>query len=65
MDTKQLTAEYGIAPLPADTAEAMAYVPFQGEDAKIFSPDQGYVMGTMYPALNKPFYGSKCGDVDD
>ena len=50
---------------PAVTPPGMAYVPFQEEDAKIFSPDQGYALGTMYYALNKPFYGSKCGDADD
>jgi hypothetical protein len=43
----------------------MAYVPFQSEKTKVFSPDQGFMLGTMYPALNKPFYGKKCGDADD
>lgn len=57
--------QYGIAALPDNPVPAMAYVPFQEEDAKIFSPDQGYALGTMYYALNKTFYGSKCGDADD
>ncbi|MBQ1238903.1 MAG: spore coat associated protein CotJA [Ruminococcus sp.] len=51
--------------LPDTPVYAMAYVPFQSEKAKVFSPDQGFMLGTMYPALNKPFYGKKCGDADD
>ena len=43
----------------------MAYVPFQEDDAKIFTPDQGYALGTMYPALSKPFCGGKCGEAND
>lgn len=56
---------YGLSKLPKDTAYAMAYVPFQQENAKVFLPDQGFSLGTMYPSLNKPFYGSKCGDNID
>ena len=37
---------------------AMAYVPFQNSD-KMYSAEQGIVMGTMFPVLNKPFTG--CG----
>lgn len=56
---------YGIEMLPDNPVYAMAYVPFQAEKAKLFSPDQGFALGTMYQALNKPFCGSKCGDSDD
>ena len=57
--------QYGMELLPDTPVYAMAYVPFQSEKAKVFSPDQGFMLGTMYPALNKPFYGKKCGDADD
>ena len=49
-------SDFFIKPLPEKTVIAMAYVPFQGEQSKIFSPDQGFMLGTMYPDLNKPFY---------
>jgi len=57
--------QYGIEMLPDTPVYAMAYVPFQGERVRVFSPDQGFMLGTMFPALNKPFYGAKCGDPDD
>lgn len=49
--------EYGITPLPENPVPAMAYVPFQNNN-KLYSADHGLVMGTMFPALDKPF---KCG----
>lgn len=60
--TEMIKRQYGIEMLPENPVYAMAYVPFQSEDSKTFSPDQGFALGTMYQALNKPFYGSKCGD---
>ena len=57
--------QYGIPMLPDNPVPAMAYVPFQEDDAKIFTPDQGYALGTMYPALSKPFCGGKCGEAND
>ena len=57
---------YGISPLPDKTSEAMAYVPFQQYNSKIYSPAQALEAGTVYPVLNKPFFGSKCaGGKDD
>ena len=54
--------EYGIKPLPEDTVVAMAYVPYQtGEDLEVYNPEQGICAGTMFPDLNKPFKGCKCG----
>lgn len=53
--------KYGISPLPDDTAEAMAYVPFQPNSPDLCSPHLGYENGTIFRSLNKPFYGSKCG----
>ena len=55
--------EYGIAPLPENPVPAMAYVPFQNNLDKIYSPDQGINYGTMFPVLNKPFKG--CGGKKD
>lgn len=63
--TDILDKQYGISKLPEETEYAMAYVPFQQEDSKVYSPDRGFVMGTMYPGLDKPFYGAKCGDLND
>ncbi len=60
--TEMIKQQYGLEPLPDNPVVAMAYVPFQSEDSKLFSPDQGFALGTMYHALNKPFCGSKCGD---
>lgn len=52
------TAEFPVAitPLPADTAVAMAYVPFQ-TDTTTFSEMQALTCGTLFPCLNKPFKG--------
>ena len=63
--TEMADAHYGLSMLPEDPVYAMAYVPFQSEDEKMFSPNQGFVLGTMYKELNKPFCGGKCGDCDD
>lgn len=52
--------DYGISPLPSDTVVAMAYVPFQQHNSKLYSPAQALEAGTVYPILDKPFYGSKC-----
>ncbi len=52
---------YGITPLPADTVEAMAYVPFQPNSVDVYNPVQAFETGTMFPTLDKPFYGCKCG----
>ena len=43
------------------TVEAMAYVPFQPYQPEMCKPVLGYENGTLFRALNKPFYGSKCG----
>ncbi len=63
--TELVEKQYGIPMLPKETPYAMAFVPFQQEEPKTFSPDQGFMMGTMYQALNKPFCGGKCGDDND
>ena len=37
-------------------ALAMAYVPWQHWD-QIHCPEEGFACGTIFPELNKPFYG--------
>lgn len=63
--TEIIKEQYGLSKFPEKTSEAMAYVPFQPDNAPTYSPMQGFASGTMYPTLNKPFYGSKCGAHSD
>ena len=56
---------YGLSKLPKNTVEAMAYIPFQTENSDTNTPVQGFSCGTMFPALDKPFYGNKCGVHND
>ncbi len=53
---------YGLSMLPEKPVYVMAYVPFQAEQPKLYSPDQGLVAGTMFQKLDKPFFGSQCGE---
>ena len=48
---------YGLSMLP----EKHVYA-FQAEQPKLYSPDQGLVAGTMFQKLDKPFFGSQCGE---
>lgn len=61
MDMKTVMDGYGVTPLPKDAVEAMAYVPFQPYEPEMCKAVLGYENGTMFKALHKPFYGSKCG----
>lgn len=45
-----------IQPIPKDATVAMAYVPYQNAK-KMYSPEQGIQMGTVFPELDKPFLG--------
>lgn len=63
--SEMIEKTYGLSRLPKDTAYAMAYVPFQQEDSEVYSADQGFSQGTMFPELNKPFYIGMCGGKDD
>ena len=66
MDNMTKMREYGISPLPRDTVEAMAYVPYQPYSPEMCKAALGYENGTLFKALHKPFYGSRCGgDADD
>ncbi|MBQ2944214.1 MAG: spore coat associated protein CotJA [Ruminococcus sp.] len=41
----------------------MAYVPFQPNGADSYTAVRGFEAGTMFPALDKPWYGEKCRGV--
>jgi hypothetical protein len=56
---------YGISPIPKDYTETMAYVPYQSNNPKFYSVNTGFEAGTIFPTLNKPFYGSKCGEDEN
>ncbi len=49
-------------PLPADPVPAMSYVPFQQWSASLHSPERALDAGTLFPVLDKPFYGRKGGE---
>lgn len=51
-------SDFFIKPLPKDTTEAMAYVPFQNA-CKLYSPQHAIETGTLFPELDKPF-GPSC-----
>ena len=65
MDNNTVMAEYGLRPLPSDTTEAMAYVPYQPYSPEMCRAVLGYENGTMFKTLHKPFYGSECGGGND
>ena len=50
------------APFPCDAALAVAYVRWQ-ELQEVYEPIIGLCNGTIFPELNKPFYGrrARCG----
>ena len=45
--------------LPEYTVVAMAYVPFQTE-LVTYTSDEALCNGTLFPELDKKFYGGKC-----
>lgn len=49
---------YRKPPFPDDPALAIAYVRWQ-ESANVCEPEQGYPHGTIFPDLDKPFYGRR------
>lgn len=65
MDMKTVMESYGVTPLPKDVTEAMAYVPFQPYEPEMCKAVLGYENGTVFKALHKPFYGSRCGGNDN
>lgn len=45
-------------PLPANPVPAMAYVPYQQYNST-YAPEKGFDEGTIFPELNKPFFGRR------
>lgn len=45
--------------LPEYTVVAMAYVPFQ-TDIATYTSEEALRKGTLFPVLDKKFYGGKC-----
>lgn len=45
-------------PLPENPAVTMAYVPMQ-ESAKVYDEEEALSKGTLFPVLDKPFYGKE------
>lgn len=43
---------------PADPALAIAYVKWQ-ELGSVYEPEKGFAAGTIFPCLDKPFYGRR------
>ena len=46
------------SPLPETVVPAMAYVPFQ-QYGETFDDLKAFDCGTLFPVLNKPFYGRR------
>ncbi len=45
--------------LPECTVVTMAYIPFQ-TDLLTYKSDEALCRGTLFPVLDKKFYGGKC-----
>lgn len=45
-------------PLPEVVVPAMAYIPFQ-QWSETYEPMKGFDRGTIFPCLDKPFYGRR------
>lgn len=60
---QELMALAGLAPFPKKTSEAMAYVPFQPNNAETYAVFRGFEAGTMYKSLDKPFSPDNCGGL--
>ena len=52
----------GMAAMPCDPALGIAYVRWQ-ELEDVYEPMTAFKNGTLFPELNKPFYGrrARCG----
>ena len=58
--TIPVAGQYAVlAPLPADAAVTMAYVPFQTDKSR-YKDAAALSAGTLFPTLNKPFLRGAC-----
>lgn len=51
----------GRSAFPPETPVGMAYVPFQ-KFHSVFEPEVGFVEGTIFPDLRKPFLAGRASD---
>lgn len=49
----------GLSPLPKDPVPGMAYVPYQQWGEELHSMERALDAGTLFPILDKPFYGRR------
>lgn len=49
----------GVTPLPTAPVPGMAYVPYQQWSDALHSAERALEAGTLFPALDKPFYGGR------
>ncbi len=60
MEQNKCNCIFKIMPhLPEDTVVTMAYVPFQTEIVT-YTSEEALSNGTLFPELDKKFYGGKC-----
>ena len=45
-------------PIPEDPSLAIAYVRWQ-EMGRVYEPEEAFTNGTLFPDLDKPFYGRR------
>ena len=50
--------QQAMTPFPQDTAYAIAYVRWQ-ELGDVYEPEEAFAKGTLFPCLDKPFYGRR------
>ena len=50
--------QHARTPLPEDPSYAIAYVRWQ-EPCNFYEPEEAFKRGTLFPALDKPFYGRR------
>lgn len=51
-------APFPLPSFPEDYAVAMAYIPYQ-QDAKSYDAEKALARGTLFPVLDKPFWGKR------
>ena len=60
LEAAQSNTEVTMSALPANPVLAMSYVPMQFY-RDMYSTEKGFSAGTIYPELDKPFYGGNIG----
>ena len=60
LEEAQSNADVTMSALPSNPVLAMSYVPMQFY-RDMYSTEKGFSAGTIYPELDKPFYGGDVG----